>query len=284
MSDLLAAGNIIRVAHPGLLSAEIRRDAVLSAVLNVRFPLGPWLWRNGPSRVFLVYGLEIEPKTASPATVTSGSGLSAPVPAPTSGGAVALPPDVVQIDDVIPRSYQDLVQAQTDGLAWYLQKDNARLELPFQRTYAGFVHTAYDTSTPQLAGSSLYAILAPLLFIACDRADIPVKVLLRIHLGMFMQTELDVPHHNPHVDLHEPHRVGIYHVADADGDTVLFHETYDDVAIAQSAAYANAGLFREAKRVTPKKGRIVFFDGRRYQASMHPRAHQNRITVTFDFR
>jgi hypothetical protein len=25
----------------------------------VRFPIGPWLWRNGPNQVLLVYALEI---------------------------------------------------------------------------------------------------------------------------------------------------------------------------------------------------------------------------------
>jgi len=59
MSDLIAAGSIIYVAHPGLLSSEMRRDPGLKQTFVVRFPIGPWLWRNGPSHVLLVYGLEI---------------------------------------------------------------------------------------------------------------------------------------------------------------------------------------------------------------------------------
>lgn len=58
--DLLAAGNIIYVSHPGLLSAEVRRDPELSAALTVRFPLGPWLWQNGPDLTYLVYALELK--------------------------------------------------------------------------------------------------------------------------------------------------------------------------------------------------------------------------------
>jgi hypothetical protein len=75
MSDLVHAGNIIYVAHPGLLSAEIRRDPGLSAELAVRFPIGPWLWQNGPELLFLVYALEITRKPAA-------SGL--PLPSATS--------------------------------------------------------------------------------------------------------------------------------------------------------------------------------------------------------
>lgn len=59
MSDLIAAGSIIYAAHPGSLSSEMRRDPVLKQTFSVRFPIGPWLWRNGPHQVLLVYALEI---------------------------------------------------------------------------------------------------------------------------------------------------------------------------------------------------------------------------------
>jgi hypothetical protein len=59
MSDLMAVGNVIHAAHPGLLSLEMRRDPELKAAYAVRFPVGPWLWHNGPAKTFLVYALEI---------------------------------------------------------------------------------------------------------------------------------------------------------------------------------------------------------------------------------
>jgi hypothetical protein len=59
MSDLIAANSIIFAAHPGLLSSEMRRDPTLKQTFGVRFPIGPWLWRNGPTHVLLVYAIEI---------------------------------------------------------------------------------------------------------------------------------------------------------------------------------------------------------------------------------
>jgi SAM-dependent methyltransferase len=59
MTDLLHVGNIIQAAHPGRLSAEIRRDSELKKAFSIRFPVGPWLWHNGPEHTYLVYGLEI---------------------------------------------------------------------------------------------------------------------------------------------------------------------------------------------------------------------------------
>lgn len=64
MSDALAAGSVIHVAHPGLLSSEMRRDPDLKQAFAVRFPIGPWLWHNGPDQVLLVYALEISRKPA----------------------------------------------------------------------------------------------------------------------------------------------------------------------------------------------------------------------------
>jgi hypothetical protein len=59
MSDILAAGAFIYAAHPGQLSSELRRDPALKQAFAVRFPIGPWLWRNGPTQVLLVYAIEI---------------------------------------------------------------------------------------------------------------------------------------------------------------------------------------------------------------------------------
>jgi hypothetical protein len=59
MDHLVHVGNLIHSAHPGLLSAEIRRDPALKQAFSVRFPVGPWLWQNGPERTYLVYALEI---------------------------------------------------------------------------------------------------------------------------------------------------------------------------------------------------------------------------------
>jgi hypothetical protein len=59
MDRLVHAGNLIHAAHPGLLSSEVRRDPALKQVFSVRWPVGPWLWQNGPAQTFLVYGLEL---------------------------------------------------------------------------------------------------------------------------------------------------------------------------------------------------------------------------------
>jgi hypothetical protein len=59
MGDLIAAGHIIYAANPGPLTSEMRRDPALKQAFEVRSPIGPWIWTNGPAQSLLVYAIEI---------------------------------------------------------------------------------------------------------------------------------------------------------------------------------------------------------------------------------
>jgi hypothetical protein len=289
MSDLVAVGNVIHAAHPGLLSAEIRRDPALAAEFSVHFPVGPWLWHNGPERIFLVYGLEISrnPRAddsfrSRPASSVTMS--SSPPSRERPGGPEMSATKVIEIDDVIPELYQDQIENTANALPWYFHPESARPDLNFTSNYGGFFHLAYDVADPNPVTSAINAILVPLLFIFCDKAKIKFEALLRVRLGLFTRDPTDVAYHNPHVDFYEPHNVALYYVNDSDGDTVVFDETSDEVDLQGSAKHANQVKFTEIRRISPKKGRMVWFDGKRYHASMHPQKHASRMVVTFNFR
>lgn len=64
MGDLLAAGNVIHAAHPGRLSAVVRRDPTLAGRYDLKLPIGPWLWHNGPDQTYLVYAMEVTPRAS----------------------------------------------------------------------------------------------------------------------------------------------------------------------------------------------------------------------------
>ena len=191
---------------------------------------------------------------------------------------------VVETDNLIPKLYQDMIESEASALGWFFHSESARPELAFHHQYGGFFHMAYDLASPTPVQSAINAILVPLLFIYCDKAQLELTTLLRIRLGMFTQSPGDEPFHNPHVDFYAPHQVALYYVNDSDGDTVLFDETFDQISAEQSAPHANQRKFTEARRISPRKGRMVGFDGKHYHASMHPRNHQSRIVITFNFR
>jgi hypothetical protein len=194
--------------------------------------------------------------------------------------------NLVQLDDIIPATYQNQIQAecQSDRMAWFFNEETGRRVSGLETQYSGFSHLAYhidggaSTSSPQMT-----ALLLPLLFVFCDRAQIPFNTLLRIRLGLFPRTLIDVPHHNPHVDFYQPHRTAVYYVNDSDGDTVIFNETYENVGKEESVRYTKEGRFTIGARVSPKKGRMCGFDGKHYHASMHPAQASIRIAIAFTF-
>ena len=78
----------------------------------------------------------------------------------------------------------------------------------------------------------------------------------------------------PHVDLpnEEIYTTGVYYVTDADGDTILFNEKK-----------GKAGKLSILKRESPKKGRIVLFDGNTLHAACPPTSNQPRVVVNINF-
>jgi len=69
-----------------------------------------------------------------------------------------------------------------------------------------------------------------------------------------------------HIDQSLPHLVCLYYVNDSDGDTVLFKDDRKT----------------EIKRVTPQKGKIVFFDGTIPHCSTRP-SKSTRSIINFNF-
>lgn len=79
-----------------------------------------------------------------------------------------------------------------------------------------------------------------------------------------------------HVDLPKEHIACVYYVNDSDGDTVIYEQNIID-----TPAGTNNVDLKEHARVTPKKGRLVMFDGRRYHCSSQPK-NGYRCIINFD--
>jgi len=86
---------------------------------------------------------------------------------------------------------------------------------------------------------------------------IRTKVLLQI-------PSINITSDDIHVDLDIPHLVCLYYINDSDGDTILFDDNNNEI-----------------KRVTPKKGRIVFFDGSIKHCSSPP-TKTHRAIINFN--
>ena len=71
-----------------------------------------------------------------------------------------------------------------------------------------------------------------------------------------------------HIDHVSEHLSILYYVIDADGDTVLFNNTYHPDL--RSSAPSPDQL-TELQRVSPKQGRVVIFDGYRWHTATQPK-------------
>ena len=70
----------------------------------------------------------------------------------------------------------------------------------------------------------------------------------------------------PHLDRTEPHLVFLYYVNDSDGDTIIYNyksKSPNDIPFFEDV--------KEQKRVKPKQGRVVIFDGMYWHTAQQPK-------------
>ena len=100
------------------------------------------------------------------------------------------------------------------------------------------------------------------------RADFPIELVYRIQSNLQIRDgHISEEQHNViHVDNYDPHYVIIYYVNDTDGDTLFFNES------------------SIIKRVSPKKGRILLFEGSNLHANQLPRKSLNRCVLNINIQ
>ena len=95
--------------------------------------------------------------------------------------------------------------------------------------------------------------------------------------------DLSIDKWGVHVDQFFPHYSIIYYVNNTDGDTIFYNNTLGDeyenwsekLLIDKDLSY-----WEEFKRVSPKKGRVVIFDGKIFHRSSYP-TKENRYIINF---
>lgn len=201
---------------------------------------------------------------------------------------------IIVLDDVISPQFQDVLEARlTSGdCGWYFSKDVAydddhikQFGLPsrcaFSKTYLDPTKGIRD---------EMFDTILPLLFEACHKAGFQLDqtIFSRSFFTMPMPGDGPNSHDHIHVDTIEPHMVCLYYVNDSDGDTILFDKTLDEFLTMPEIAeeisnidysqphggpleivdkHIDRSTFKEWNRITPKKGRMVFFNGWRYHSS-----------------
>ena len=115
-------------------------------------------------------------------------------------------------------------------------------------------------------GSRFYHIFSPILYTFCEKNNIEIINIHESRLFLDLPSPKEGPDLPPHTDKTYPHWVLLYYInSDIIGDTIFFD---------------NNG--KEIKRISPKKGRILFFDGSIKHCGSHSKTN-SRGVINFNF-
>ena len=144
-----------------------------------------------------------------------------------------------------------------NSFPWFYQFDITDKHTKNNQGRPGFSHNFVEEGK---VVSHFLDVIIPILEPYTRKPVYQARTFLQVPLNLKLYGK---DHDSAHVDLPLPHTVYLYYVVDADGDTIFFKGK------------------KIVKRVTPKQGTLVKFDGQTYHASEQPKKHV-RCVVNFD--
>jgi hypothetical protein len=188
-------------------------------------------------------------------------------------------PTLEVFDDIIDKSLQEKIKSTLiNDLPWYFINDVTSNDSESQGR-PGFFHLFSEN----------YKSNSDFNWIS---NEIVSKVILKFQLKItqiiqsrtFFQLPLSLQYlkndtvDNAHVDLSSPHLVVLYYVMDSDGDTIIYDKKWEKGKEHLNSEKTAKLLIK--KRVTPKQGRLVVFDGRYWHTAEQPKYNKRCVINT----
>ena len=190
------------------------------------------------------------------------------------------------LDDFVPLKIQNkyIELLDSEEIAWFFMKDLVVKEnnIDFKNenitdTFA-MVHTLFDSKG---INSNFYSLFSSILNFFCVKEKVKIKDMIRVRIRRTFQTKNHSreKYNVPHIDVkdHLPYKTLLYYVDDSDGDSVFFKNTVSDNILLDTDAVID-------KKISPKKGRAVYFDGDIYHSGNCPIDFNKRTVINFDFK
>jgi len=185
--------------------------------------------------------------------------------------------EIFVIDDVVNKNYQDSIEKTLIGniniFPWYFQKDVTYSHINEINNY-GLGHAIKNDDGKIV--SNYYDFFIPIIFSAFDKTNLELNNILQLRALLQLPNPNRKQFNIPHVDLCFNHLVFLYYVNDSDGDTIIFKEKYD-----KNIVFDKDYKFNVFKKISPKKGRGLIFNGNTYHASSNP-TNNPRCVINFD--
>lgn len=173
------------------------------------------------------------------------------------------------IDDVISKEYQDYLESlllSNSDMTWHLIKD-VRQVVPTEKEYS-LPSMSIQAITDGDEHGILSFVFKGLAYAIAEKMDIKIKTILNArtflqfpggNLNDFIEKEY-------HVDTLRPHKVLLYYVNESDGNTIILKQRYP-FAYNKVSGLTTGEVLQE---ITPKKGRVIMFDGAQFHSSTVP--------------
>ena len=198
--------------------------------------------------------------------------------------------DIIILDDFLPIYIQDELEKICRKIPWVLDDFSLGKGYPTSPQYkdhSQFVHIFWhkqeiNEHMPHYMDLSHYFNL-PL-----QIAGLKLGLKFKINDNLF-RAKLNLTHNNTPIPLPAPpHRdiVGldiselkktwsiIYYMSESDGDTIIYNETEE---------YKDLSKYTIKKRISPKKGRIIFMRGDLFHSSSPPSSkYSKRIVINYN--
>lgn len=188
--------------------------------------------------------------------------------------------DVYIVENVVSSLVQEIIKDEIFSLSFpWVLLDNITYSDDKESTYYGLNHTFLARDRGTL--TPIFPYLLPIVTGCVERMGLTYEMKNieagRVFLQLPMGTESR--QNTPHVDMLSPHWVFLYYVNDSDGDTVFFEKSSPwDTKLEYGEE-----KFTEIKRITPKQGTCIVFDGSIYHASSSPTKNK-RCVINFDYK
>ena len=188
---------------------------------------------------------------------------------------------ILVFDDIIDLKYQEKIKNILIGeetfndyyFPWYFTQDVTKHNDVDSQKRSAFFHgyvVSDNDNTMGTIDSIFHDIFITLLKNVCCKID---KQDVNIIKGRsFLQLPINYNGERidtPHIDIVDDHFVILYYVCDSDGDTIIYNEK------------VKSDSYTIQKRITPKQGRVVVFDGSYYHTAEQP-IDNIRCVVNYD--
>jgi hypothetical protein len=193
--------------------------------------------------------------------------------------------NIYEIENIIPIDYQNHIEKTMLGsnFPWYYNPSLVSPDQQFSQradNHQGFNHLFLEAGKISPHFESLY----PLVLSITSHPCIVSNNLVRMRANLTLNSAgSSLEHHLPHIDSFFPHYVAIYYVNDSDGDTIIFNETNDSYDSGDADINKiKTGPFTIKRRVTPKKGKVLIFEGKYYHTSSWPIVNKCRSVININ--